>query len=452
MNRRSFLKGSLLAGVAAKAAMPRNILAAEAPVNTMLGFRAPALPKIRIGYIGLGNRGPVHFYTMVKAIPWTEMRALCDIRKSQVDWRCDWVAKQKNQNFRPDGYSGSEDIWKKVCERDDIDMIYICTPWLLHAEMAIYAMKCGKHVAIEVPAAVTIEECWELVKTSEATRKHCIMLENCCYGENEMFMNSLCHHGVLGDVVHGECGYIHDLVFSKLNEGKGGYYKRWRLDYTRKHDGNAYPTHGLGPIAWMMDINHGDQFRVLTSLSSDVFRMPQYASKMFSKGRPEREKSYYKQGDVNTALIKTHRGRTIMVQHDTTLPQPYSRINSIRGTLGTVMDFPFRMALCPKSHGWMKDEDINKLKEKYMPELWKQKGEYAKKNGGHGGMDYLMNYDILTRLRDGAPMLMDCYDAASWSCLMELTEKSTLADGAPIQVPDFTRGHWKTQKSLFQEG
>jgi predicted dehydrogenase len=413
--------------------------------SNMAGFRAPPLEKVRVGIIGLGHRGPGAVKRLAQ-IPGVEIVALCDLYEERVSRQAKALAELGKP--APAAFFGSKDEWRKLCESARVDLVYICTPWLWHAPMAVYAMQCGKHAATEVPAAVTLEQCWELVKTAEATRRHCMLLENCCYGFNELLALTLCRKGVLGELVHGEAAYIHDLRASKLNEEKeNGYQGQWRLEWSKQHTGNPYPTHGLGPICQYMDINRGDRFESLTSVSTAQFGLSLAAAAKYGKGSPQ-AKTRYMLGDMNTTLIRTYRGRTILVQHDTTSPRPYSRINTISGTKGILSDYPLRVALEPSAHEWLGEKELEALKAKYIHPLWDKSGEAAKKAGGHGGMDFLMDLRLCRCLQQGLPLDIDVYDSALWSSLVELTEKSALREGAPVQVPDFTRGGWKSADPL----
>ncbi len=446
LGRRDFLQRSACVGLGA--AMAGNALGFKGALGAgggapaAMGLRCKPLGQVRVGVIGLGMRGPgaVHCYAN---LPGVQVTALGDLLLERAENQQKWLKEQK----KPEAtlYGGSPDAWKKMCESDKVDLIHVTTPWLLHAPMAVYAMKCGKHVAIEVPAAVTVDECWELVEASEKTRCHCMMLENCCYGESEMFALMLCRKGVLGDLVHGEGAYLHDLRDLKFS--KSGYQDMWRLKYSMAHTGNPYPMHGMGPICQYMDINRGDTFEFLTSMSSGQFGMTQFAIDKFGKSSGEAKQSY-KLGDMNTTMIRTYRGRTIMVQHNTTSPRPYSRINTISGTKGILSDYPLRVALEPKSHGWMGDADLAALKAKYVHPLWDKNGDAAKRSGGHGGMDYLLLLRLSYCLQNGLPLDISVYDTALWSSVVELSERSVLKRGASIDVPDFTRGGWKTAEPL----
>jgi hypothetical protein len=446
VGRRSFLQQA--AGMGLGAAMAGSAMGFKPVIGLGRGgasamtLRGRPLAQVRVGVIGLGMRGPgaVHCYAN---LPNVQVTALGDLLTERAEKQQKWLKEQK----KPEAalYGGSPDAWKRLCESDKVDLIHVTTPWLLHAPMAVYAMTCGKHVAIEVPAAVTVDECWELVETSEKTRCHCMMLENCCYGENEMFALMLCRKGVLGELVHGEGAYLHDLRDLKFS--KSGYQDMWRLKYSMAHTGNPYPMHGMGPICQYMDINRGDTFEYLTSMSSGQFGMTQFAVDKFGKNSDEAKKTY-KLGDMNTTMIRTCRGKTIMVQHNTTSPSPYSRINTISGTKGILSDYPLRVALEPKSHGWMSDADLAALKAKYVHPLWDKNGDAAKRSGGHGGMDYLLLLRLTYCLQNGLPLDISVYDTALWSSVVELSERSVLKRGASVDVPDFTRGAWKTAEPL----
>lgn len=445
MNRREFISRAAWMGAATVAA---SKLSGCATINgcteggTMMGFAAEPLPTIKVGIVGLGARGP-GAVGRLSAIPNVEVVAVCDLIPERAERQRDVLVKASKK--APKVFSGSLDVWKKMVDLPEVNLVYITTPWLWHTPMAVYAMKAGKHAVSEIPAAVTVDQCWELVETSEKTRRHYMMLENCCYGENEMLALMLCRKGMLGELVHGEGAYIHDLRAAKFNPN--GYQGMWRLNYSKAHTGCPYPMHGLGPIAQYMNINRGDKFEYLTSISSAQFGLSEYAVKTFGK-ESEQAKASYKLGDMSTTVIKTHKGRTIMVQHDTTSPRPYSRINTISGTKGILADYPLRIAFEPKAHGWLSDAELQKVREEHKHPLWKSSGEIAKKVGGHGGMDFLMDLRLCYCLQKGLPLDMDVYDAASWSCLVELTEKSTVRRGTPMDIPDFTRGGWKTAKPL----
>jgi predicted dehydrogenase len=311
--------------------------------------------------------------------------------------------------------------------------------------MAVYAMQNGKHAASEVPAAKTIDECWQLVETSEKTRKHCMMLENTCYDFFELLTLNMARQGLFGEIVHTEGAYIHTLIDSNFN--KEGYSEMWRLKENLRN-GNLYPTHGLGPIAQVMNINRGDKMEYLTAMSSADFQMATRANELAATD------SFFKEfagktfrGNMNTTTIKTYKGRTIMLQHDVTSPRVYSRIHLISGTKGMAQKYPEpgRIAI---GHAWLEEEKMKELNEKYAPEIVKHIGEMAKKVGGHGGMDFMMDWRLIDCLRNGLPLDQDVYDAALWSSIAPLSEKSVANRSMSVDVPDFTRGAWKNNKPL----
>jgi predicted dehydrogenase len=442
MRRRDFLKISSVVGVAsALGAGCRTGERAAGDARSVMGLRVPALDEVRVGFIGVGKRGP------------GAVRRLCHIPKVRIIGICDVYEERAEKSAadvvaaghpKPETVFGSEEAFKKLCERPDVNLIYVCTPWQWHVPMALYAMQCGKHVCVEVPIALTVADCWRLVEMAEKTRLHCMMLENCCYGEDELFALSLARNGLLGELVHGDCGYIHEL---RAGLTDGTYYKDYAFEYFKAHTGNSYPTHGLGPICQYMGINRGDRFERLVSLSSGEFGLTDFIKETYGEADP-RAHFPYKTGDMNTTIIRTAKNRTIMVQYGRYSPRPYSRINLITGTKGTLCSYPLRVALSPKWHEWLNDKALAELQVKYRHPLWKKIGEIAKKNGGHGGMDYLMEYRLCHCLINGLPLDQDVYDGVTWSSLVELTERSVLKDGASVEVPDFTRGAWRKAQPL----
>ncbi|MDR2848934.1 MAG: Gfo/Idh/MocA family oxidoreductase [Verrucomicrobiota bacterium] len=403
------------------------------PRKSMLGFGAEPLGKIRAGIIGVGERGSAAAGRLA-AIPNVEVRALCDLDAAGVDRQAKALTGQGRP--APARYSGASDAWQKLCESDGLDLIYICTPWLLHTPMAVYAMQCGKHAAVEVPAAMTVEQCWQLVDASEAARRHCVMLENSCYGETELLTLALCRKGLLGDLVHGEAAYFNDLR-------KGAqplvHQKPWWLDFIKQHTGNPYPTHGLGPVCQCMAVNRGDRFEALTSMSSNQLGLTLAAQERFGKNSAE-AKTSYRLGDMNTTLVRTYRGRTLTIQHSTTTPRPHSRTALVAGTRGVVSGDPLRVALDPKGDAWMADAELAAFKAKHAHPLWAR-------HGG-GGADFLMDLRLCHCLQNGLPPDSDVYDAALWSSVVELSERSAEREGAALKVPDFTRGGWKSADPL----
>ncbi len=407
--------------------------------HDVLQLRCDPIPTVRIGFIGLGMRGSgaIKRYVNLEGV---EIKALCDIMPQNVE-KAQAVLEKRGLPAAAE-YTGDQS-WREVCQRDDIDLIYICTDWLNHTPMAVYAMEHGKHVAVEVPAATTVEECWQLVNTAEKTRRHCMMLENCCYDFFELATLNMAQQGVFGEILHGEGAYIHNLNGYNFNEEfKGGYHDYWRKKFNIAHTGNPYPTHGLGPICQIMNIHRGDRMTHLVSMSTRQANMTLYARERFGEDSPEARQEY-RMGDMNTTLIHTAKGRTIMIQHDVASPRPYSRIHLISGTKGYAQKYPVRqIALEPNPHRALGDEQMEELLRKYEHPFSREIGEKARQVGGHGGMDFIMDYRLIYCLRNGLPLDQDVYDAAEWSCLVELTERSVEAGSAPVEIPDFTRGAW----------
>ncbi|MFZ4620919.1 MAG: Gfo/Idh/MocA family protein [Bacteroidota bacterium] len=411
--------------------------------TNVLQLTAPPLDTVRIAFIGLGQRGSQSFERYMH-IPGVKVVALCDLSKSNID-SCQKILKENGREPAAE-YTGTED-WKKICERKDVDLVYICTHWQLHTPIAVYAMLHGKHAAMEVPAALTLEECWQLVNTAEKTRKHCMMLENCCYDFFELATLNMAQRGVFGEIVHTEAAYIHDLRWL-LFDDTTGYWDMWRLKYNAQHTGNPYPTHGLGPVSQILNIHRGDKMSSLVSMSSDQFGLSAYAKEKLGEDS-ELARMTYKLGDMNTTVIRTERGKTIMLQHDVTSPRPYSRIHMVSGTKGFAEKYPVKnIALEPDAHKYLSKEQVDSVLAVYEHPFSKKIGELARKVGGHGGMDFIMDYRLIHCLRNGLPLDEDVYDAAEWSSIVYLSEQSVLNGSVPVKIPDFTRGEWKRLNGL----
>ncbi len=401
------------------------------------------IETVRIGFIGLGMRGSgaVNRYTFLENV---EIVALCDVVPENVE-RSQQTLRDKGWP-EADTYTGTED-WKKMCERDDIDLIYVCTHWDLHTPIAVYAMEHGKHVATEVPAALTIEDCWKLVETAERTRKHCMQLENCNYDFFEIATLNMAQKGLFGEVVHTEGAYIHDLRWLNFDDSTG-YWDMWRLKHLEKTDGNTYPTHGFGPISHIMNLHRGDKMSHIVSMSSNQFGMTAYAKDKFGE-ESDYAKRKYQKGDINTSLIKTVKGKTIMLQHDVTSPRPYSRLHTVSGTKGFAQKYPNKgIALEPNAHSFLPKQQLDSLLEVYTHPIVADIQEKAKEVGGHGGMDFIMDYRLIYCLRNGLPLDQDVYDAAEWSSIIELSKVSVENQSMPVKVPDFTRGAWEKLKTI----
>ncbi len=416
--------------------------------ENMLAYAAPAMDKVRVGIIGMGMRGPGAVKRMC-FIEGAEITALCDIEQSRVEKGARILA----DNGKPEaaGYYGSEDAWKQLCESDNVDLVYIVTDWKTHAMMAKYAMEKGKHVAIEVPAAMNMAEIWSLIETSERTRRHCIQLENCVYDFFEMTSLNMARKGLFGEILHAEGAYIHNL-----EEYWDEYYDDWRLAYNRDHRGDVYPTHGLGPVCQALDIHRGDKMNVLVSMDTKSVN----GRKFYEKNRGELE-SDYANGDQTTTMISTEKGKTILIQHNVVTPRPYNRLYQLVGTKGFANKYPIQGYMVDpeilgndseasenidhenlSAHNFVSEEVKAALMQKYKHPIHKEIEEMAKKVGGHGGMDFVMDYRLIYCLRNGLPLDMDVYDLAEWCCLTELTKISIINGSSPVEVPDFTRGHW----------
>jgi hypothetical protein len=415
-------------------------MAAPAAENkTMVGVPFTAKSNVRLGFIGLGGRGTGQMRNFAAAND-VEVTAICDVVPEKLA-KASQLLKKSGQQKEPALYSDGERAFEKLSARDDIDMVVICTPWNWHVPMAVHAMKHGKHVAVEVPAANTLDECWALVNASEQTRKHCVLLENCCYGYNEMLVLNLVRDCVLGELTHGAAAYDHDLrgvLFSNNGEGL------WRRAEHLKRNGNLYPTHGLGPVARYMDINRGDRFEYMVSMSSAARSLAAYRAKKVPADDP-RQKETYRCGDQNTSLIHTANGRIITLEHNVSSPEPYDRINLIAGTKGIFRDYPPRIFV----DGAGKDVfgPLDPYKAKYEHPYWTKMGEIAKKLGGHGGMDFIQAYRLIECMQKGLVPDIDVYDAAAWSAPVALSEMSVAKGSAPMQFPDFTRGLWKKPRA-----
>ena len=431
-SRRDLLK---LAGLASLGA---GLARSQSAAKSVADLKFTPREKVRIGVIGTGGRGN-SLVDNFSAVPGAQITALCDTVKDKVlatQAKLDRAGKAS----QPIALFHSDDhAFEDLLKRDDIDLVVIATPWVWHVPMAVAGMKQGKHVAIEVPAARTMQECWDMVNTSEATQRHCIQLENCCYGYNEMMVLNMVRAGLFGELTHGGAAYNHDLrsiLFS--NEGEG----LWRRAEHFNRDGNLYPTHGLGPVAHYMDVNRGDRFDTLVSMSSISAGLQSYRKEKLAPNDP-RQKETYKEGDFNVSLIRTVKGRVIELEHNVSSPQPYDRINLIAGTKGIFRDYPARVYF----DGARREEfeSLDKYKDKYEPELWKKVGDMAKEIGGHGGMDYVMAYRLVECMKLGIAPDIDVYDAAAWSAPIPLSEASVANGSAPQKFPDFTRGKWQTR-------
>lgn len=409
----------------------------------VIALRTDPIDTVRVGFIGLGMRGPgaVNRFTH---IPGVRIVALCDVEPDRVENAQNILRKAGFPEAA--GYSGSTEAYKELCERDDIDLVYVATDWVHHAPIGVYAMEHGKHVAIEVPAAMTLDEIWQLINTSERTRKHCMQLENCVYDFFELTTLNMAQHGVFGEILHVEGSYIHNL-----EDFWDEYWNNWRLDYNRKFRGDVYPTHGLGPACQLLDMHRGDRMKTLVSMDTKSVIGRGLVEK--STGEPCDD---FQNADHTLTMIGTEKGKTILIEHNVMTPRPYSRMYQLTGTDGFANKYPVQQyCLRPgerlegkvdhenlNAHKAVSDEVKAQLMAEYKHPIHKELEEKAKAVGGHGGMDFIMDYRLVYCLRNGLPLDMDVYDLAEWCCLPELTRISLENGNMPVAVPDFTRGAW----------
>jgi len=415
--------------------------------------------KINIAFIGTGLRGRNHLRNILLRDD-VHIPAICDISPVSVTAAEKMIAEHNHPKVEV--YSDGEYAYLEMLKRDDIDGVIISTPWLWHTRMAVATMKAGKHAGLEVSAANTLEECWDLVNTHEETGKHCMILENVCYRRDVMAVLNMVRQGLFGEMMHARCGYLHDLREVKFNDGKRPYgggvefgekgfsEAQWRTNHSLKRNGDVYPTHGLGPVATMMDINRGNRFTFLTATSTKARGLHNYIVN-HPEGGPDHPnaKLHWKQGDIITSTVETANGETIIITHDCNLPRPYSLGFRVQGVNG-LADFDYhtdRVYIEGKSpsHQW---EDLNPYIEKYDHPLWKKYGKTAL-DSGHGGMDFFVDHAFIEFIKQNDQPPMDAYDAAAWSAVTPLSEASIENNGAPQEFPDFTRGRWVTNKPIF---
>ena len=418
--------------------------------ENVLGLTVPAMDTVRVAFVGIGMRGSdaVERYTYV---PGVKITALCDVEADRVE------KAQKTLEDRgfPKAaeYSGSTEAYKGLCDRDDIDLVYICTDWKHHVPIALYAMEHGKNVAVEVPAAASLEDIWALVNMSEKTRKHCMMLENCCYDFFEMTALTMAQNGLFDEILHGEGSYHHNL-----DPFWDAYWNNWRLDFNQAHKGDVYSTHGLGPVCQVMNIHRGDRFKTLVAMETKAVNGPKHV-----EAKTGEKCDDFQNGDLTMTMISTEKGKTILVEHDVMTPRPYSRMYQIVGSDGYVGKYPVQQ-VCLRDNvakGTSTDfqnlgrevvysgNKLNKLlEENRNPILTPELEALAKQVGGHGGMDFIMDYRLIYCLRNGLPLDIDVYDMAEWCCLTELGKISMENGNAPVEVPDFTRGAWDQIKGF----
>ena len=457
MNRKQFLKS--LIGTSAFLTMPYSSYgkddasivqmikdSSKKTSGNLFGFKTDPIKKVRVGIIGLGNRGT----TLLQMFQWlgenndAEIVALADLQESKVNRAKDSLKKW--QKSTPKTYFGQADEWKKMAKQDDVDLIVITTPWELHTPMCIYGMNHGKHVASEVPIAYTLSDCWKLIETAEKTQRHCIMLENCCYNEEELFVLNMIENGVFGDLTHTEGAYLHDLRAHMLSSDY--YQDQWRLKHHIERDGNFYTTHGLGPISFYLNIGRGDTYSHLTSMSSRELNLSQTAKRL------KADYTQFKCGDMNSTMIKTEKGKTILLQFDVHTGRPYSRINKVVGTKAVHDGYPSRLFIDSEElafwgHKWLSEEEYKNYKNKYSHPLINQLKAISQNfKQGHGGMDFVMIYRLIKSLNYGLPLDINVYDSVMWSAITPLSELSVANKSMSIPIPDFTGGIWKNKNEL----
>jgi predicted dehydrogenase len=418
--------------------------------SDVLQLTAPPMDTVRVGFIGLGMRGPgaVERFAQIEG---TAVKGLCDVEADRVE-ACQELLEKLGRP-RATGYSGSTEAYKEMCERDDIDLIYIATDWVHHVPLAVYAMEHGKHVAIEVPAALTMEEIWQLINTSERTRLHCMMLENCVYDFFEIATLNMAQQGLFGEVLHVEGSYLHNL-----DDFWTEYWENWRLDYNMKNRGDIYPTHGIGPDCQVLNIHRGDRMEYLVAMDTKPYNGPKVVKKLTGEDCTD-----FQNGDQTSTLIRTVNGKTMLIQHDVLTPRPYSRMYQVVGSDGYASKYPIQQLLFRtenldstttvdyqnlNAHSALPAELCQAMLQKYLPPFVQELEETARRVGGHGGMDFLMDYRLVYCLQNGLPLDMDVYDMAEWCCLGPLTRLSLENGSAPVAIPDFTRGAWDRVKGF----
>ena len=457
MDRRNFLKKTSISTASLYVSSSVSC-ASENTTKPWLGgymgdFSASKLNTVRIAVIGVGARGSGHAKQLA-IINGTEIVAIADIFEDLVDRsvaNCIEAGNGRHQNIAR--YFGADDEWKKMLAEVKPDAVFIATNWSNHAPMAIETMKQGAHAFVEVPIAVSLQEMWDIVDTSEQTQKHCMMMENVNYGREELLYLNLCRQGKIGEILHAEAAYIHELRFQMEEQERGT--GSWRTHHYAKRNGNLYPTHGLGPVAQYMNLGRGeDQFDSLVSFSTPAIGRQAYAEKNYAADHKWNALDY-KGGDLNTSIIKTHLGRTIMIQWDETSPRPYTRHNLVQGTKGALAGYPTRVAFeggvegaTDSHHRWAQGEQLEALFEQYEHPLYKRLGALSTKMGGHGGMDFMMLYRAIECLRTGTPLDQNVYEGCLWSSVAPLSEASVAEGGMPQKFPDFTRKQWAQTKPL----
>ena len=445
--KRYFILLTIMLVAAVSCSQSQNLIKTEVPPRpagqeSVLGLKAEPIDIVRIGVVGLGMRGG-SAVDRLYYVPDSKVTAICDIEQDRVDKT---LARMQSKGMTEvHTYGGESESWRGLCESPEVDLVYICTDWKTHTPIALYAMECGKHVAIEVPAATTLDEIWALVNMSEKTRRHCMMLENCVYDFFEMSTLAMAQAGVFGEVIHVEGAYHHCL-----DPYWDEYWESWRLEFNKENRGDVYPTHGIGPVCQILDIHRGDRMKTLVSMDTRPINGPKIYQLKNGVPCPE-----FKNGDQTSTLISTENGRTMLIQHDVMTPRPYDRLYQVVGTDGYAGKYPMQL-YCLRENASLEDgydalgteklysgDALKELQAKYPAALLNPEFiEVAKSVGGHGGMDYIMDYRLVYCLHNGLPLDMDVYDMAEWCCISELSRISLENGSMPVEVPDFTRGEW----------
>ena len=443
---RLFILCAALMALVASCGQKPGVIRTEVPPRPagqedMIQFRAEPIEDVGIGVVGLGMRGS-SAVERLSFVPGSHIAAVCDVEPDRAKASADYLAAK---GITANVYSGSEDAYKQLCEDPSVDLVYICTDWVHHVPVALYGMEQGKHVALEVPSAETLQACWDLVNTSERTRKHCMILENCCYDFFELTALTMAQAGVFGEIIHAEGAYHHNL-----DPFWDAYWHNWRLDFNQKHRGDLYPTHGFGPVCQALNIHRGDRLTTLVAMDTDPFNGPKHVEAR--TGKPCND---FKNGDVTMTMLRTEKGKTILIEHDVLTPRPYNRMYQLVGTDGYAGKYPIE-EICLRTEGsenvdyqnldgekvyrWGEAEAL--MAQYRNPILTPELEAMAKEVGGHGGMDFIMDYRMIYCLNHGLPLDMDVYDLAEWCCVTELSRISLENGCVPVEVPDFTRGGW----------
>jgi predicted dehydrogenase len=437
--RRDFIKTG--AGAAIGASLwPGALVAGEAGAGR---------DTVRLGFVGVGGRGTWLLRLALQRDD-CEVKAVCDVKPERVERAQNMVDEAHGRT--PRGFSDGEEDFLNLVDRDDMDAVIIATPWLWHTPVAVAAMKSGKWVGTEVPAAVTVQGCWDLVNTSEETGMPCMIMENVCFRRDLMAVLNMVRQGMFGELMHCQCGYQHDLRGVKFNPGAefgpgANGEAEWRTQHAIRRNGDIYPTHGVGPVAKMLNVNSGNRFLTLTSTATKTRGLHNYIVDVGGEDHPNADVEF-KLGDIVTTVIKCANGETVIVSHDTNLPRPYSLMFRVQGTQGLWMNDGrtiYIEGVSPEPHGW---EDFAPYGEAYDHPLWKRYEDQAT-GSGHGGMDFFVMNAFVEAVKRGVEPPIDVYDAAAWSVISPLSEQSIAMGSAPVRFPDFTRGKWVTRRKIF---